>query len=173
MAPDVRASGASGTHCLWSGILVGIGLASFVDEIVFHQLLHWHHFWDGSGGSAALVSDGGLAAFNLMALVGGFFWLADLRRRPGFRWPRWLGSLLVGLGGFQLWDGLGDHKLLRLHQVRYGVHLLPYDVAWNAVGALVLLAGAVLLAALRRAGRTPSLDAARAPHPGAGHDQRR
>ncbi|MEH7743475.1 DUF2243 domain-containing protein, partial [Neobacillus drentensis] len=33
---------------LWSGFLFGIGLVAFIDEAVFHQLLHWHHFYDKS-----------------------------------------------------------------------------------------------------------------------------
>src|SRR4051794_38186472 len=44
-------SSAAGTaartsRSLWSGVLVGLGVAGFVDETVFHQLLHWHHFYD-------------------------------------------------------------------------------------------------------------------------------
>ena len=33
---------------IWSGVLAGIGLAAFLDETIFHQLLHWHHFYDKS-----------------------------------------------------------------------------------------------------------------------------
>jgi uncharacterized membrane protein len=31
----------------------------------------------------------------------------------------------LGLGGFQPFDGRIDHKVLRGHQIRYGVPLLP------------------------------------------------
>jgi uncharacterized membrane protein len=43
---------------LWSGILFGIGLVAFIDETIFHQLLHWHHFYDKSTTAIGLVSDG-------------------------------------------------------------------------------------------------------------------
>ena len=33
---------------VFSGVLVGVGVAGFVDETVFHQILHWHHFYDKS-----------------------------------------------------------------------------------------------------------------------------
>lgn len=122
-----------------------------VDEIVFHQLLSWHHFYDRSTHEVALMSDGLLHAGELVALVAGFFLYADLRRRGSLAARSGWAGLFLGLGGFQLWDGLVDHKLLRLHQVRYGVDLLPYDLAWNSVGLVLLLVG-VLLA--RRA-RTP------------------
>ena len=69
----------------------------------------------------------------------------DLHRRLATV-PRrvWAGALLGG-GAFQLYDGVVHHKLLQLHQVRYGVELLPYDLAWNASGAVALVVGLVLL----------------------------
>jgi uncharacterized membrane protein len=35
-------------------------------------------------------------------------------------------------------DGLIDHKVMLLHQVRYGVDPVPYDTAWNTVGVAFL-----------------------------------
>ena len=43
---------------IWSGVLAGVGLVAFIDETVFHQLLHWHHFYDKSTLAIGLVSDG-------------------------------------------------------------------------------------------------------------------
>ena len=43
---DYRARWAFSRRNLWSGILFGVGLVAFVDEAVFHQILHWHHFYD-------------------------------------------------------------------------------------------------------------------------------
>ena len=54
-------------------------------------------------------------------------------------------SGLIGWGGFQVYDGLFQHKVLGLHQIRYGVDLLPYDLAWNLLGALGVLVGIGLL----------------------------
>ena len=34
---------------------------------------------------------------------------------------------------------------VRLHQIRYGVPLLPYDLVWNLVAVLALVAGALLV----------------------------
>jgi uncharacterized membrane protein len=62
-----------------------------------------------------------------------------------------VGGALLGWGGFQLYDGLVHHKVLGLHQIRYGVDLLPYDVAWNVAAVLGLVAGATLLLRARRA----------------------
>jgi len=62
-------------------MLAGVGVAGFVDETVFHQLLHWHHFYDTSTPAIGLVFDGFFHAGSWFAVVGGLFLFADLRRR--------------------------------------------------------------------------------------------
>jgi uncharacterized membrane protein len=34
---------------------------------------------------------------------------------------------------------------MRLHQIRYHVSITPYDVAWNVIAAIILVAGIMLL----------------------------
>ena len=132
-----------------SGVLLGLGVAGFVDETVFHQLLHWHHFYDKSTPAAGLVSDGLFHAFSWFATVAGLVLLVAARRAGPVPAARWWGALLVGTGAFQLYDGTVQHKLLGLHQIRYGVDVRPYDWAWNVVAVLLLVAGAALLARSR------------------------
>lgn len=135
-----------------SGVLFGVGAVSFVDETVFHQLLHWHHFYDRSTSDAGLVSDGVFHAFGWFAVVAALFLLAELRRQGELRWSRWLGGVLLGAGAFQLYDGTVQHKLLGLHQIRYQVDLAPYDLSWNIVAVVLIIAGAVLLRRSRLGG---------------------
>ena len=144
-----RTSGASPTFArrrsALAGVLIGIGTAAFLDETVFHQILHWHHFYDRSTSNAGLVSDGLFHAFGWLAIVLGLFLFADLQRRgSAIRIRLWAGGL-VGWGGFQLYDGVIQHKLLGLHQIRYQVPLVPYDVAWNFAGGAALVVGLLLL----------------------------
>ncbi len=55
--------------------------------------------------------------------------------------PFWAG-ILLGAGGFQLFDGVVNHKLLRLHPVREGVeNIIVYDAAWIASSLILLGAG--------------------------------
>ena len=54
------------------------------------------------------------------------------------------------MGGFQLFDGIVDHKILGLHQVRYVDNLLMYDLGWNLAGLLLLAIGYWLLRRARR-----------------------
>jgi uncharacterized membrane protein len=133
-------------------VVLGVGLMAAVDEIVFHQLLAWHHFYDRSTPTVGLLSDGLLHTAELFALVAGFLLVLDLGRRHALSVGHTRAGLFLGLGGFQLFDGVVDHKVLRLHQVRYGVDLLPYDLAWNGAAVLLLGVGTVLLVRARRVG---------------------
>ncbi|MFK8795850.1 DUF2243 domain-containing protein [Planococcus plakortidis] len=129
---------------LGSGFLFGLGLVAFFDEIVFHQLLGWHHFYDKSTDAVGLFSDGLFHAFSWFATVASLFLVADLRRRRVFWIKRWIGGVLLGVGAFQLYDGIVQHKLLELHQIRYNVEILPYDIVWNVVAVIILLIGIIL-----------------------------
>ena len=145
-----------------SGALTGVGVAAFLDETVFHQLLRWHHFYDRSTTAAGIVSDGIFHAVGTAALVVGLFLYADLQRRGVFAARRWAGATVLGWGAFQLYDGLVQHKLMRLHQVRYEVELLPYDLAWNGAAVVGIVVGALLLR------RRPAERAGAGPASGAG-----
>lgn len=147
-------AGAHRRRSLWGAAMVGVGLMAGLDEIVFHQLLGWHHLYDGSTSEVALLSDGLLHAAELALLVAGAVLLGRLgHRRVLHAESAWAGVLL-GMGGFQLFDGIVVHKVLGLHQIRYGVDLLPYDLAWNAAAVVLLLLGGLLTRRARRPARS-------------------
>ncbi|MEC3885721.1 DUF2243 domain-containing protein [Halobacillus sp. HZG1] len=130
---------------LWSGVLFGIGLAAFIDETIFHQLLRWHHFYDKSTTDIGLISDGFFHAFSWFATIGGLFLFADLKRRNRLSLIRWWGGVLLGAGSFQLYDGIIQHKLMGLHQIRYVENVIPYDLVWNLSAVVMIAAGLFLL----------------------------
>jgi uncharacterized membrane protein len=142
---------------LWSGLLFGIGLAAFIDETVFHQLLHWHHFYDKSTSDIGLVSDGLFHAFSWFATIGGLFLFADLRRRNALWITRWWGGVLLGSGGFQLYDGTIQHKIMRIHQIRYVENVFLYDLIWNMVAVLMIIVG-LSLVVRKRSRQQPGKD---------------
>jgi uncharacterized membrane protein len=146
-------AGRGRSSLFWPGVLVGIGVAGTLDEVVLHQLLGWHHFYDRSTTSVGLLSDGLFHLFSTAVLVVGVIQLVE-RRRTSPDPPRLaLAGILLGAGGFNLYDGTIQHKLLGLHQVRANApNNLPYDLAFLAVAAAVALAGAALL----RRSRQPS-----------------
>jgi uncharacterized membrane protein len=130
---------------IWAGILFGVGLVTFIDEVVFHQFLHWHHFYDKSTTSIGLISDGFFHALSWLTTVGGLFLVADLRRWSSWNWKKWLGGVLLGAGVFQIYDGIIQHKLMMLHQIRYNVVILPYDLTWNLTAIAMIVIGYYLV----------------------------
>lgn len=64
-------------------LLIGCAVMAGVDEIIFHQLLGWHHFYDGSTSAVALFSDGLLHSAELIALVAGCWCSWDGHLCPG------------------------------------------------------------------------------------------
>src|SRR5690606_36007661 len=96
---------------LWSAFLIGGGFMAAIDEIIFHQILGWHHFYDRSTPLIGLMSDGFLHAAELIAFVAGFFLFNSLHRRnlliPQFAWA----GCFLGMGICQIFDGIVDHKI--------------------------------------------------------------
>ena len=133
-----------------AGLLLGAGLVAFVDGIVLHMLLEWHHmvstpvppttlaamhyntYWDGVFHAGAWV---------VVVLGVALLWRAarEPHALPSTR--VFLGHVLLGGGLFNLVEGVVDHHVLRLHHVREVGDPLAYDLAF-------LLVGGVLLAAL-------------------------
>ena len=133
-APDIRLP----------GILLGVGLGGFVDGILLHQVLQWHHMLTSAGVPADTVRgleintffDGLFHASTYIFVAAG---LAVLWRHAHHRHVRWstkllAGTILMGFGIFNLVEGIIDHHLLELHHVRdLPQHVPAYD--WIFVGA--------------------------------------
>ncbi len=136
-----------------SGLLYGLGLGGFVDGIVLHQILQWHHM-------VSHVEDypmTTLAGLEANTLADGFFHVATwffvllgsitaiTSWRQGRLAPSWsfhFGLVLAGWGIFNLVEGLVDHHLLGVHHVRDDLGApLSWDLAFLVLGALLLVGG--------------------------------
>ena len=145
--------------------MLGRGLGGFIDGIVLHQVLQWHHMLTGDNGGERMDTVAGLEANTL---VDGLFHLATwilvaaatillLRAwRRGDLAPPWrmhFGLVLAGWGVFNLVEGLIDHQLLGIHHVRDDLGApLGWDLAFLGLGALLAVGGAALAAPRRRTG---------------------
>lgn len=153
------------------GTLLGVGLGGFVDGIVLHQVLQWHHLLSSSGEDrlglrrydvttvAGLevntLWDGLFHALAWVAVVAGLAVLVTRTAPPRARVvgsaALW-GRVLAGWGLFNLVEGLVNHQLLGIHHVRSGPHEVWYDVGFLVLGALLVAGGTALARSAARAG---------------------
>ena len=136
------------------GVILGVGIAGTLDEVILHQLLQWHNLYVHTDTAGRLISDGIFHLFSSAMLVLGAFLLWRNRaatRRPGDG-QRLLAGILFGAGGFNLYDGTIQHKLLQLHPVREGVdNILLYDLVFNGIALAVVVGGWLVWRNVRRA----------------------
>ncbi|HEX8582078.1 MAG TPA: DUF2243 domain-containing protein, partial [Acidimicrobiales bacterium] len=121
-------------------MVLGVGLGGFVDGIVLHQLLQWHHLLSATGDhpvdtvdglEANTLADGLFHVLAWLATAAGVALVWRAARRGATTWSGRviLGWALVGWGLFDLVEGVVDHHLLGLHHVREGVpNTGVYDV---------------------------------------------
>jgi uncharacterized membrane protein len=133
---------------LGPGLVLGAGLGGFVDGIVLHQIMQWHHLLSARSGdiTANTLADGLFHAASWVLVVAGVGWLwARVGRRPGpWRRSALIGPVLAGWGVFNLVEGVVNHHLLGLHHVRQGPGQLAYDLGFLALGAALVGVGALL-----------------------------
>jgi uncharacterized membrane protein len=136
-----------------AGILLGVGLGGFVDGIVLHQILQWHHmvtepFPPDNVRNLELntLGDGLFHAFTwLITAVGlGLLWRASKRTDVLWSTRALVGSLAIGWGLFNLIEGIVDHHLLGIHHVRSGPDQMAWDLAFLAFGAVLVVVGWML-----------------------------
>jgi uncharacterized membrane protein len=145
------ATTASTRHLIAGGLLLGVGLGGFVDGIVLHQILQWHHMLTSEGSHPATT----VAGLEANTLADGLFhaaaWIATLAglvlvwrasKRPPAR--HLVGLMLAGWGAFNLVEGVVDHHLLTLHHVNSGDAELAFDLGFLALGAALLVGGSML-----------------------------
>lgn len=137
-------------------LALGVGLGGFVDGIVLHQLLQWHHLLTDTGDHPAdtvagleanTVADGAFhVAAWLFVLLGTTLTMRAWRRRElAPPWRAHIGLLLIGWGVFNLVEGVVDHHLLTIHHVRDDLGgPLGWDLAFLASGALLVVVGVAL-----------------------------
>ena len=157
------------------GFLLGIGLGGFVDGILLHQILQWHHMLTDEGDfpmdTVQGLEDNTLADGLFHAATWVFVLIGTLaavtawqRRRLAPPWRSHFGLLLAGWGAFNLVEGTVNHQILGIHHVRDDLGgPLSWDIGFLLFGALLVLLGMLLVrsgdrTAAANAERTPPLD---------------
>ena len=143
-----------------AGIILGFGVGGFVDGIIAHQLLDWHHLltarYPVSNEPNLRINMIGDGLFHLACLLVVLIGVAVLARAEtpargdGRRLAGWM---LTGWGAFNLVEGVVDHHVLGLHHVRPGPDQLAYDIGFLVFGLLLVVVG-LQMSHNRAAGRT-------------------
>ena len=138
------------------GLLMGLGFGGFIDGIVLHQILQWHHMLTDTEANPADT----VAGLEANTLADGFFHLATWffvaggvltavrawqRRELAPPYRAQVGMLLAGWGTFNLVEGVIDHQLLGIHHVRDDLGgPIGWDLGFLALGALLVVGGLAL-----------------------------
>ena len=154
--PTTRADARSRPSSRTPGLLYGLGLGGFVDGIVLHQILQWHHMVSDTAEHPMTT----LAGLEVNTLADGFFHLATwafvlaasvvtlAQWRQGRLAPSWrfhFGGVLAGWGIFNVVEGLVDHQLLGIHHVRDDLGgPLSWDIGFLVLGVLLTGLGFLL-----------------------------
>jgi uncharacterized membrane protein len=141
------------------GLLLGLGLGGFVDGIVLHQILQWHHMVSAeytpdtlANVQVNVTADGFFHAFVWIAVAVGLalLWRVVRTGRP-WTWRSLVGWMLAGWGAFNLVEGIIDHHVLQVHRVRPdAANPLAWDLGFLAFGGLLVLVGWLLVRSDRR-----------------------
>jgi uncharacterized membrane protein len=151
--PDRREAEAAVSRPRAPGILIGVGLGGFIDGIVLHQILQWHHLLSSEGDYPTTtvggledntLADGLFHAATWVAVAVGIwlFWRRSTGARSTMSGRTLFGWILFGWGLFNLVEGLVNHHILTLHHVREGVdNQTAYDLGFLALGLGLMLVG--------------------------------
>jgi uncharacterized membrane protein len=139
-----------------TSLVLGIGIGGFIDGIVLHQMLQWHEMLsaripptDYVGKSINMFWDGVFHAFTLLVTFTGIVLLWRLLKRSDADHSGRLlsGGLLAGWGLFNMVEGIIDHHILKLHNVK---EISPNPEMWNLAflgfSVILLLLGWRLIA---------------------------
>ena len=134
-----------------AGTLLGIGMGGFVDGIVLHQILQWHHMICIEAHCAVSTvatlkrqtfTDGVFHAVMWLVLLTGLIRLSGaISRGAPFTRARFWGPLLFGAGVFNVVEGIVDHHILQIHHVRFGPTQTIMDITFLVVSAIIGVIG--------------------------------
>lgn len=135
------------------GLLLGLGLGGFVDGIVLHEILQWHHILSSvpehptdtvAGLEVNVLADGFFHVLTwLLVMAGTTMTVVAWRQgRLAPTWPFHVGLLLLGWGIFNVVEGVVDHQILQIHHVRDDLGGPPaWDLGFLAFGILLIVGG--------------------------------
>lgn len=136
---------------VWGGVF-GVGFGAVLDVILFHLIFQHHHLISGlydptteAGLRINVFFDGLFLLVMLgMTLLGGaMLWRTVNRAERSLSTAALIGAIVVGMGVFNVFDGVVDHYVLGLHDVVHGTQ--AWNPHWIGVSLVLLGVGAAIL----------------------------
>ena len=137
-----------------AAIVLGIGIGGFIDGIVLHQILQWHEMLTNKlapitveAKSVNMFWDGIFHFFTLIVVFTGIILLWKLvHRRDIDRSGRLLtGGMLLGWGLFNIIEGIINHHILHLHNVKESVEPGMWNYGFLGLSVCMLIIAFLLL----------------------------
>ena len=138
-----------------AAMILGIGIGGFADGIVFHQILQWHQMLSNKFPPNTVVQksvnmfwDGIFHLFTLLCTIAGVYLLWKALRKININTSGNLlcGGMLAGWGVFNLVEGIINHHILKMHNVREAViNKELWNYGFLFFGILLLLSGWLLM----------------------------
>ncbi|ELY60325.1 hypothetical protein C491_03485 [Natronococcus amylolyticus DSM 10524] len=145
-------STGSRRRVLLAGGTVGFGFGAIIDVVIFHLTLQTHHLLSGIydpyslDGMRTNVMFDGLFLLGMLGVMGvglGLTWRLVNGTDARFSTRYLIGSVVVGAGAFNVFDGVVSHYVLDLHNVVHGTE--AWNPHWLAVSVLMLAVGILLV----------------------------
>lgn len=140
---------------IYSAMVLGIGIGGFADGIVLHQILQWHEMLSNKFPPNTLLHksvnmfwDGIFHLFTLLSTIVGIYLLWKLLKRININTSGYLliGGMLAGWGVFNLIEGIINHQILQMHNVReISVNKDLWNYGFLLFGILLLFIGYLII----------------------------
>lgn len=143
------------TPLIYISIILGIGLGGFADGIFLHQILQWHEMLSNKIAPDTVLNknvnmfwDGIFHLFTFMTTTFGIYLLWKTQRDIKIKKSGYflIGGMILGWGVFNLIEGIINHQILQLHNVR---EITLNKDLWNygflVFGILLVIIGILLL----------------------------
>lgn len=144
--------GAERRRLLTGAGILGFGFGGLVDVVLFHLVLQHHHLLSGyvnptdpTGFRRNVMYDGLFLLLMVTVMIVGFLvvWWTLNDARQSHSALGFVGSFLVGIGAFNLFDGIVNHYVLGLHDVVHETGAL--NPHWIGASLILLAVGVGLL----------------------------
>ena len=138
-----------------AAMVLGIGIGGFADGIILHQILQWHEMLSNKfppntvlQKSVNMFWDGIFHLFTLLSTIVGIYLLWKVLRKSNVNSSGNLlvGGMLAGWGVFNLVEGIINHQILEMHNVReISINKELWNYGFLLFGILLLLFGWLLV----------------------------